>query len=127
MLRWFYCVAAAFALAGAGLVHGYWTDRWSEDARLSEAAARLAEIPMQLGEWHGKEIEVGPGQKGPGVTGCVQRSYFNSRLGATVILALVNGRPGPVSTHTPEACYGASGYLVGPRREVPIDGKADAH
>jgi hypothetical protein len=125
MKRWLYALAASLALVGAGLVHGFWTDRWSEDVCLSTAAARLAEIPMQIGDWQGKEIEVKPGQAAPGVTGSVQRSYFNSRLGATVILALVNGRPGPVSTHTPEACYGASGYQVARRREVALDTKGD--
>jgi hypothetical protein len=121
MKRWLYAVAASLALAGAGLVHGYWTDRWAEDDRLSAAAAALDRVPMVIGEWQGREIEVKPGQSPPGVTGCVQRSYFNGRLGATVTLALVNGRPGPVSTHTPEACYGALGYTVARRREVALD------
>ena len=35
----------------------------------------------------------------------------------------MNGRPGPVATHTPEVCYGASGYLVGTKKAVPMDTK----
>jgi hypothetical protein len=76
---------------------------------------------MQLGEWEGKEIELKPGQSGPGVTGCIQRTYTNRRLGVSIILALVNGRPGPVATHTPEVCYGAAGFLVGERKSVRLD------
>jgi hypothetical protein len=121
MVRWFSVSAAALALVAAGIVHGYWTDRWVASTDTSAAAALLDRIPLQVGEWDGEEIEVKPGQVGPGVTGCIQRRYKNARLGVTVVLALVNGRPGPVATHTPEACYGASGYLVGQREAVRLD------
>ena len=124
MKRWYYAITAALLLAAAGVVHGYWTDRWIADARLTTAADRLADIPMTIGEWVGKDNEVKPGQTSPGVTGCLQRTYFNRRLGATVVVALVNGRPGPVATHTPEACYGASGYQVDRRSPVGLDTKA---
>src|SRR5262245_31709032 len=116
MKRWLYAVAASLALVAAGLVRGFWTDRWKEDGRLTDAASLLETVPMSFGDWQGKEIETKPGSAGPGVTGCVQRSYFNPRLGQTVIIALVNGRPGPVATHTPDACYGAAGYAVGTKR-----------
>src|SRR5262245_19934106 len=123
MKRWYYSVAASLLLVATGVVHGFWTERWITDPRLSAAAERLDGIPMQIGEWVGKEIEVK--HTVPGVTGTVQRSYFNRRLGVTVVLALVNGRPGPVATHTPEACYGASGYHVERRTLVPLDKKGD--
>jgi hypothetical protein len=121
MKQWIYAGTAAFFLVVAGIVHGFWTDRWINDFRLNTARDRLASIPMQIGEWEGKEIEVKPGQISPGVVGSVQRSYYNRRLGMTVVLALVNGRPGPVATHTPEACYGASGYRVEKPTAVPLD------
>jgi hypothetical protein len=125
MKRWLYAGAASLALVIAGLVHGFWTDRWTPDQNVSKAADRLAEVPLQIGEWEGKEMEVSSGPGVPGIGGCVQRSYFNRRLGVTVVMALVNGRPGPVSTHTPEVCYGASGYLVGKREPVPLDTRGD--
>ncbi len=123
MKRWYYAVTASLLLVATGVVHGFWTDRWVADTRLEAAADRLADIPLQIGEWVGTEIEVKPGQAVPGVTGSLQRSYFNRRLGVTVVIALVNGRPGPVATHTPEACYGASGYRVERRTMVPLDTK----
>jgi hypothetical protein len=118
MKRLIYAITASLAMLTAGVVHGFWTDRWLVDNRLTTAAEKLADIPMRIGEWEGKDVDVKDKQKAPGVAGSVQRSYFNRRLGATVILALVNGRPGPVSTHTPEACYGASGFRV--ERPAPV-------
>jgi hypothetical protein len=121
MKRWLYAIAASLALLGAGLVHGFWTDRWVTNAKLTDAAALLGDIPLQIGDWEGTDIEVNANQIGAGVTGCVQRSYTNRRLGVTVVLAIVNGRPGPIATHTPEACYGAAGYNVAQRQAVALD------
>lgn len=120
MKLWIYTGVGVVALLAAGVVHGVMTDRWTSDDQLTTAAARLADIPMQIGEWEGKNLDV-KGSPVPGVTGSVQRSYFNRRLGATVVIALVNGRPGPVATHTPEACYGASGYRVDRRSQIGVD------
>ncbi|MFQ3594281.1 MAG: hypothetical protein SNJ82_13960 [Gemmataceae bacterium] len=54
------------------------------------------------------------------MTGSLQRTYTHRLTKATVVIALVNGRPGPVATHTPEACYGASGYLLGAKKAIEI-------
>jgi hypothetical protein len=123
MTRWLLASIAAVTLVAAGIVHGFWTDRWTASADTNGAKERLEHIPLTIGDWEGEAIDVKPGQAGRDVTGCIQRRYFNRRLGTTVMLALVNGRPGPVGTHTPEACYGASGYVVGKRAEikVPLD------
>jgi hypothetical protein len=121
MTRWLFALVAAFVLIVTGLLHGYWTDRWGSQTDTQEAADLLKQVPLDLGDWQGKEIEVKPGQGVPGVTGCVQRRYTHRHRGVTVVLALVNGRPGPVATHTPEVCYGASGYVVGDRRPVRLD------
>src|SRR5689334_19742854 len=128
MTRWLFAGIAAALLVAAGIVHGFWTDRWSASGDLTEARLRLQNVPLTVGDWEGEEIEVKAGQAGPGVAGCLQRRYFNRRLGATVVLALVNGRPGPVATHTPEVCYGASGFQVERRSavEVPLDTKGPA-
>lgn len=126
MIRWIFAAAASTALVAAGVVHGFWTDRWSACADTAEAAARLETVPMVVGvgngEWKGTEVEVKPGQVGAGVTGCIQRRYENKSTGQAVMIALVNGRPSFVATHTPEVCYGASGYLVGDKKAFRIDG-----
>ena len=126
MKKWLVTTLAAALFVVTGLVHGYWTDRWSASEDTTEAALRLQDIPMNIGDWEGRDLEVKPGQAGPGVAGCLQRSYFNRHLGVTVIIALVNGRPGPVATHTPEVCYGANGYLVGEKQAVDLDKKERA-
>ncbi len=121
MTRWIFAVTASIALVATGVVHGFWTDRWMPNEETRSAAERLDSIPMNLGDWEGEEMEVKPGQNGPGVAGCIQRRYRNNKLGVTIVLALLNGRPGPVATHTPEVCYGANGYQVGARKPIHLD------
>jgi hypothetical protein len=119
MLKWIASLTASAALLAAGVVHGVMTDRWLPPADVARAAERLDDLPLEIGPWKGHKGEVKPGQAGAGVAGCIQRRYENARTGAGVVVALVCGRPGPVSIHTPEVCYGASGYLVGKRQSVP--------
>jgi hypothetical protein len=118
MKQWFFAAAGSLALISAGIVHGFWTDRWVQSADTAQAASLLPGIPHEIGEWKGEDLDIKPA---PGVTGSLQRAYTNRRLGTTVIMALVCGRPGPVATHTPEACYGASGYVVEKRRPFRVD------
>lgn len=126
MTHWLYAGAASLALVAAGLVHGFWTDRWIASSELQEAAQRLAEIPYEIGDWKGSDLDLKPGQSGSGVTGGIQRAYKNQKTGAQVSLALLNGRPGPVSIHTPDVCYGASGYKVNRRTMVHLDKNEDS-
>jgi len=118
MTRWLYVTTAAIALIGTGLVHGFWTNRWVEDKAGVAAAKRLENVPMMIGEWQGTPVEA---ESAPGVAAAMQRSYANKRLGVAVTISLVNGQPGPVATHTPEACYGAAGYTVGRREAIRLD------
>jgi hypothetical protein len=116
-----FAATASAALIAAGLVHGFWTDRWSPATETREAAELLPTLPLDIGDWRGKDLEVKAGPTA-GVAGCLQRSYFNAHRGVTVVVALMCGRPGPVATHTPEVCYGANGYDVGEKKSVSIDG-----
>jgi hypothetical protein len=109
-------VAAALILA-CGAVHGYWTDRWQSPAEAAAAAARMDALPMEVGDWVGSAVEVKNPQAN-GVAGTLERRYENRRTGDAVSLFLVCGRPGPVSIHTPEACYAANGYVVGTKSRV---------
>src|SRR3954462_12130234 len=120
MMRWFFATTACLALIASGLVHGFWSDRWQPPVETKTAAARLDDVPGRIGDWDGKALEVKPGQAGAGVAGCIQRSYVNTRTGTKVVMALVCGRPGPVSIHTPEACYVASGYAFSNHKKVGL-------
>jgi hypothetical protein len=117
MKRAILAAGACLALVAAGLVHGFWTDRWATAPDTAAAAARLDSVPLVIGEWEGTDK---PTQAGPGVVGCVQRFYHSRARNVTVVLMLVVGRPGPIAAHNPEVCYGAGGYAVGQRREVRV-------
>jgi hypothetical protein len=120
MKQWVLALTASGLLAAAGVVHGLWTDRWRAPADVMKAAQELQRVPAEVGAWRGADVPSdGPG---PGVAGCVQRRYERRPDGAHVNVALVCGRPGPVSIHTPEACYGASGFRVGNRHKVELPG-----
>jgi hypothetical protein len=114
-----FAAAASLALLAAGLVHGFWTDRWAASVETASAAQRLPALPNKLGDWQGQDLETK--SSAPGVAGSLTRRYTNRRLGASVVMALVCGRPGPVATHTPEVCYGASGYVVNDKKAVQLD------
>ena len=58
--------AAVTVLLFSGLVHGLWTDRWSEPGDLLAAAARLPRLPLKLGEWEG-EAMTAPNTRMPSV------------------------------------------------------------
>lgn len=115
MRRWIAALIGSTALIVCGLVHGFWTDRWAPPVETVQAAERLNAIPLELGEWDGEALEVKPGEGGTGVAGCIKRRYVHRKTGETISLFLVCGRPGPVSIHTPEVCYGASGFQVNTR------------
>jgi hypothetical protein len=108
---------AILAVLSSGVVHGLWTDRWTGEQRASVSAAQLDRVPLKLGDWQGKNLELDPRQKGP-VAGYLYRRYTNQRTGAAVTVVLVSGRPGPVAIHTPDVCYVASGYQSGPAATV---------
>jgi hypothetical protein len=114
MARIFPFLTAIAALVACGVVHGLWTDRWAHAPEPAAAAARLENLPLTLGDWDGETLPVEPGSLGA-VSGCLYRQYVNRHNGNEVNVFLVCGRPGPVAIHTPDVCYGASGYTVGPR------------
>ena len=119
MTRIFLTLAASFLVIACGVVHGYWTDRWQPPVETAAAAARMDALPMDAGDWTGAAVEVKSPQAG-GVAGTIERRYENRRTGDVVMVSLVCGRAGPVSIHTPEACYGASGYTVGTKSRSAV-------
>jgi hypothetical protein len=121
MNRWLAALIASAALIACGIVHGFWTDRWSPPVETAQAAQRLNEIPLALGEWDGEALEAKDGEAGAGVAGFIKRDYVHRKTGATVSLFLVCGRFGPVSIHTPDVCYGASGFAFNSRGQYKSD------
>jgi hypothetical protein len=105
-------VVVALALStviGSGLVHGYWTGRWESAEAAAASAVLLRQLPLSLGDWQGLDLPTNPRDVGK-VSAYLYRRYVNQRTGAAVAVILACGRPGPVSIHTPDVCYVASGY-----------------
>jgi hypothetical protein len=114
----------------SGLVYGLWTDRWYSSILLEEAAARVMQVPTDVGDWHGENQaadERAFAQAGA-QTYWVRR-YQNSKTGATVTVILMCGRGGRMSVHTPDVCYQSSGVeMLGEAKKisVPIAGASAA-
>jgi hypothetical protein len=115
MMRLLAALTASLLTLAGGYVHGLWTDRWQPAVEPAVALERYNTIAMALGDWLGEPVAASTSASD--AAGDLQRRYVNRKTGQVVVVALVCGRPGPVSIHTPDACYVASGFAVGePRR-----------
>ena len=121
-----YIVALALIL-GSGFVAGVRANRWRDQTALTNASAKLEQIPLRFGDWEGKPGELSPRIiEQSEVTGYLLRRYRNRRTNAEVSIFLGCGRPGPVSVHSPEVCYVAGGYeILGASRRFPISASSD--
>jgi hypothetical protein len=121
MKRTFAVTLVLAAVVSSGVAQGVWTHRWANSAALEQATARMADLPLNVGEWEGQEDSLGERQlRLADVSGHVFRRYVNRRTGDIVFVLLLCGRPGPVAVHTPEVCYGGMGYQpVGARAKHP--------
>jgi hypothetical protein len=111
MQRFLVIASACVVLIASGVVHGVWTDRWSDQSDLAETARRLDLLPMTIGAWEGSAVEM---DKDPntGLAGMIARRYVNATNGKAVTLFLACGRSGAVCTHTPDVCYAGNGFEV---------------
>lgn len=120
MTRLIPALTASALVIVCGVVHGFWTDRWQgQPVETADAAARMDALPLEIGDWSGAVLEVKQPRAGD-VAGTIQRRYQNLRTGEEVSVYMVCGRPGPVSIHTPEVCYAASGFVVGAKSRVAV-------
>ena len=126
MTRAFAVLTVLAAVASSGVVQGVWTGRWARSGALERATARMADLPMTVGEWDGEAQELDERQLTVAdVSGHVLRRYVNRRTGDVVFALLLCGRPGPVAVHTPEICYRGLGFqAVGARAKLPAPGGA---
>jgi hypothetical protein len=97
-----YCVLTVFVIvASAG----------AAPAALERATARLADLPMTLGDWDGYPERLDDRQLAAAdVSGHLLRRYVDRQTGAVVTVLLLCGRPGPISIHAPEVCCRGAGY-----------------
>jgi hypothetical protein len=112
------------AVVAAGAAHGVYTDRWGRSPDRAAAVARLADVPKTIGPWVGEDLPLDAEEVArAGVDGHLLRVYRHPAGRRAVTLFVVCGRSGPLSVHTPDVCYQASGYAMttAPARE-PIPG-----
>jgi hypothetical protein len=125
-----FILAGLGVLLGCGVVHGLWTNRWTAAAAVRAAAQRLSQVPSRIGDWEGKDLELGARERQvAGGAAYLSRRYVNARTGAAVTVYVVCGRPGPVAVHTPDVCYSAAGFEVAGEpapHPVELDGAAPA-
>jgi hypothetical protein len=111
MLRLFSMLFLFAVVLGSGIAHGVWSGRWNISDGPERAAAHLSEVPLTVGDWDGRVSELSPRHmRVAELSGAHVCEFVNRRTGSVVSTLLVCGRPGPVSVHTPEVCYGGAGY-----------------
>lgn len=104
-------------VAASGIAHGLWSGRWNVSDGPERAAARLAQIPVVVGDWDGRIGELDARQKSVAeLSGARVCEYVNRKTGSVVSTLLVCGRSGPVSVHAPEICYVGSGFELSSSR-----------
>ncbi|MGH7171694.1 MAG: exosortase-associated EpsI family protein [Gemmataceae bacterium] len=112
-----------------GVVEGLWANRWHLSDAPERAAARLAEVPLSVGDWKGEAQELDARHVAKAeLTGYLLRRYVNERTQDAVTVLLVCGRAGPVSLHTPDVCYQGRGYHLSEpqtRRDVPMENQPE--
>jgi hypothetical protein len=122
-------ILGAFGLLGAsGVSHRLWTGAWDVSGEPGISAARLNDVPSSLGDWVGVDQEVDERQLTRAeAAGYLARHYVQRRTGAEVSVFIICGRPGPVSVHTPDICYGGIGFRVeGGEKRYQFEGDAEA-
>lgn len=114
--RWPLVALAAGLLVLSGLVYGLQTDRWGMSQARHSLASKITSLPARIGDWTGEDLPLDPRQiRYAEADACVQRRYVRERKGGARIeatLILMSGRPAPISVHTPDVCFGNSGYRM---------------
>jgi hypothetical protein len=122
-VRFVIAFLALAIVAGAGIVHALWTDRWSLSGEPAASAARLSQVPETVGDWEGKTEAIDPRQLAiTRAAGSLARRYIHPATKKELYVMILCGRPGPISVHTPQVCYTGAGYKMDTREEqVQID------
>jgi hypothetical protein len=116
----------------AGLVHGLFTGRWIPSKDLEQAAQRVADVPLNVGDWQGEATTIDAKQlEMAGILAYRSATYVRrgGRSNDPLQLLLVCGDPRNIAVHTPDVCYAGNGYgLVGETQKhtVKLDGGGSA-
>lgn len=101
---------AAGLIAASGLLHAVQTGAWGGAERRSQAVLRLANVPLNLGDWRGGELPIERRQiEAAGADGVLSRTYVKPP-GAGIGVMLLCGPHGPISVHPPTVCFTSAGF-----------------
>ena len=104
--------AALVIILAVTIVQGNWSERWGDHPELKIFAERVREVPLEIGEWHGKKTAE-PSKRirqAAGAVAMLSADYLNSTTNQSVRVHVVCGRLQDVFYHTPDRCYPASGF-----------------
>jgi len=90
---------AVALLAGSGLIHGAWTQRWHTTPALIEAASVVNRLPMNVGTWQGVNVSPAASE----AEQVVHRRYENGQQRVQVVLEC--GRTGRLASFSPTAFF----------------------
>lgn len=98
-------------IVASGFLHGQWTDRWGTTHDVTDAAVRLDDVPITIGDWYSEELEIPARQiKAAEAVGHLSRVYRNRVDGSEVNVMILCGRPGPIAVHPPTVCFTGAGF-----------------
>ena len=114
-----------------GIAYGFLSDRWGVSQKVIDAANRLNDVPMEFGDWvgaKGSPIDKDT-QRTAGAVNYLTRTYTNAN-GDTVFVTMLCGRPGPISTHSPDVCFRGAGLrqkFEAEEQQIPCEGSIEAN
>jgi hypothetical protein len=113
MSRYLPAILGVLVIVGLTIPQFIMTDRLHNSNAIAEAQAKLlSRVPKDFGDWRGEDREVTDEvRRTAGTVGAISRVYRNTRTGDQVDLWLIVGHARPVSAHTPNICYAASGFI----------------
>lgn len=104
---------AVAVLVATGVAHGLRTDRWGPSGDVTEAARRLEDIPVRVGDWSSQPAEINARHlRYAQVAGHFSRRYVHEPTRREVMVLVVAGRPGAIGAHSPDVCYQGAGFRL---------------
>ncbi len=103
-------LAVLLMAAGADAVLNY---GMSDPQALSDAVARLDQIPVTIGAWTSTSGTIDDRERRlAAIAGSLRREYRHLETGRVVTLTILCGASGPMSVHPPTACFEGVGYSL---------------
>lgn len=104
---------AVIAIAALTIVEGRLSGRWGDNRLGAYAASLMTETPNRIGSWVGTDNDVTDEEReGSGAKGYISRNYVDPSGGRQVGVWFIVGHARDTYRHTPDICYGGSGFAM---------------